>query len=59
MKQTPKSCSCRVCRRGKGCKAGNLRMRDAENSFRMRWRSQYRFQEDPLIAAAPNGSYMG
>ena len=33
-KGTPKSCSCRSCRRGKGSKRGNAMMKQNERAFR-------------------------
>lgn len=58
-KSTPKSCSCGMCRRGKGTKTGKFYMRADERAFRRLAKVQLlRYGEDddtPL--AAPRGGY--
>ena len=56
MKATPKSCSCRQCKRGKASKAGKQMMNLMERSIRTAWRNQ-RLQPDPVVAPAPAGNY--
>lgn len=56
MKQTPKSCGCFSCRRGKSSKAGKKMMKSEERSFRHHTKvALNKGRED--IAAAPHGSY--
>jgi len=56
MKQTPKSCSCEQCRRGKSSKGGKYMINRMERSIRTIWRNQ-RLQLDPVVSPAPTGNY--
>ncbi len=56
MKQTPKSCSCDSCKRGKHTKGGHYMMNRQERSIRTAWRNQ-RNTEDPVVSPAPAGRY--
>lgn len=56
MKQAPKSCSCKACKRGKNSKAGKYVMNRMERAMRTAWRNQ-RNQPDPVVAPAPTGNY--
>ena len=56
MKQTPKSCSCPMCKSGKSTKGGKYMMNQKERSLRTAWRKE-RTKEDPVVAPAPGGSY--
>ena len=56
-KQTPKSCSCRQCTRGKHTKTGHFFMRKAEHSLRHKAKVILRNQDDPIIDFAPMGDY--
>jgi hypothetical protein len=56
MKMSPKSCSCRQCKRGKGSKVAKVLMQTMERSIRTAWRNQ-RLQEDPVVTPAPVGNY--
>lgn len=58
MKQTPKSCSCPMCKAGKNTKGGKYMMNQKERSLRTTWRKE-RTKEDPVVAPAPSGSYFG
>jgi hypothetical protein len=55
-KQSPKSCSCDACKRGKGTKPGKYRMKRMERAMRTQWRNQ-RLQPEPEVAPAPMGNY--
>lgn len=59
-KQSPKSCSCSACRRGKGSRSGKQMMRLDQRSFRryatmilLRWRDC----GDDTPPAAPRGGH--
>jgi len=55
-KQTPKSCSCRMCKRGKMTKAGNIRMKHDERSFRHSAKVAIKKGID-FLGIAPKGNY--
>jgi len=56
IKQTPKSCSCRQCLRGKHSKAGHEMMKHDERAFRHNAKiSLKKGIED--ISVAPKGNY--
>lgn len=56
MKQTPKSCSCDSCRRGKGSKTQKFYMKKEERSFRHESKIALKNGKE-IFAAAPHGNY--
>lgn len=56
MKATPKSCSCRACRKGKGTNAQKRLMRLEERVFRRGARSALRAGRE-LMQIVPYGGY--
>lgn len=56
-KQTPKSCSCYQCRRGKHSKVGHYLINKMQRALRAEWRDKGRKQEDPVLSSAPMGNY--
>jgi hypothetical protein len=56
MKATPKSCSCRTCRKGKGTTAQKRLMRLEERAFRRGVRSALRAGHE-LMQIVPYGGY--
>jgi hypothetical protein len=55
-KQTPKSCSCGQCKRGKGTKYGKIRMKQDERSFRHKMKQNLKMSKGEYYAA-PIGNY--
>lgn len=55
-KQTPKSCSCGACKRGKHSKAGHAMMKADERAFRHAAKIRLRKGEDHYFVA-PKGNY--
>lgn len=56
MKQTPKSCSCKQCKRGKHSPYGRFLRNLMNRQLRNAWRKQRR-EEDPVTSPAPTGNY--
>jgi hypothetical protein len=56
MKATPKSCSCRSCKRGKATKTGRWHENLEERAFRRFTKQALRKGEED-IPPAPNGDY--
>lgn len=56
MKATPKSCSCSMCRRGKGTKTGKYHMNREERAFRRETKVALKRGEE-VIPPAPHGDY--
>lgn len=56
MKQTPKSCGCFSCKRGKSSKAGNASMKATERSYRHKAKIAIK-QGKEDITIAPHGDY--
>ncbi len=56
MKQTPKSCSCSACRRGKGTKTQKFFMKKEERGFRHQTKVDLKKGKED-IAVATYGSY--
>lgn len=57
MKATPKSCSCRYCKRGKACKYGNAMMKYDERAFRHNSKIHLKKGNDEAVTPAPIGNY--
>jgi hypothetical protein len=55
-KQTPKSCSCRSCKRGKHTRAGHLAMKKDERAFRHAQNAALKCGRGGY-SAAPVGNY--
>ena len=56
MKQTPKSCSCTQCRRGKGTKTGKFFMKREERAFRHESKVALA-KGNEVVGVAPRGDY--
>ncbi len=56
MKQTPKSCSCFACRRGKSSKTQKFYMKKNERSFRHHTKIMLKKGAED-ISVAPHGDY--
>lgn len=56
-KGAPKSCSCGSCRRGKGTRAGNLRLKAEERAARRAAKVDLRRTDGELIPPAHRGDY--
>jgi len=56
MKQTPKSCGCAQCRRGKASEAGHVIRKKEERAFRHQAKADLKKGRED-IPAAPHGTY--
>jgi len=57
MKQTPKSCSCRNCLRGKHSPNGHFFMKALERGSRHAAKVALKKSEDPVLNPGPIGQY--
>jgi hypothetical protein len=56
-KQTPKSCSCEQCRRGRASGCGNYMVKYDQRAYRHEAKIKLAKEEDPVLLTGPIGNY--